>query len=72
MNRKTARFRAAFWDDLLAISNWYEEQQPSLGEAFRQELLSSVHRVIQNPRAYRVLRGSVRRNRGQISAPAVF
>jgi len=31
VSRKNARFRPAFWDDLLAISDWYEEQQPNLG-----------------------------------------
>lgn len=61
MSRKNARFRPAFWDDLLAISDWYEERQPNLGEEFRQALLSWVHRVIRNPRAYRTISGQIRR-----------
>src|SRR4051812_28617357 len=47
--------------DLAEISTWYERRQPGLGETFLQEFRRSVDRIADNPLAWPVVRGDVRK-----------
>jgi plasmid stabilization system protein ParE len=53
--------RPAFWDDLVEASEWYDDEEPGLGKSLEREALATVHKVMQTPLAYRVVRGSIRR-----------
>jgi len=56
-------FRPEAEADVLAARDWYEEQQPGLGEAFADSLDEIVSRVEPMPRMYPVALRDVRRGK---------
>ena len=43
--------------DLQVAEEWYEEQEPGLGEAFLRDTIATIDRVLANPLIYRVRYG---------------
>ena len=48
-------------DEFKAATDWYEEQSPGLGLAFKQKVLSTFEMVAENPRMFPRVRPNHRR-----------
>ena len=41
-------------DDLLQAAEWYDQQQPGLGQKFLRDVIETIERLLQNPFLYYV------------------
>ena len=57
----TVKFEREAEDDALEAYDWYEQQRTGLGVCFRDALDAAVGRLAQNPRAFPVMYGDLRR-----------
>ena len=55
-------FRPAARDEVLEARAWYDAQQPGLGDEFARAVDSAIERIGEQPHAYPVIRGEVRRS----------
>lgn len=60
---KKYRFLTPAILDVEAAATFYEVNQPELGREFLDEVDDTIQRIIQNPRAWRILEGQIRRCR---------
>jgi plasmid stabilization system protein ParE len=60
---KKYRFLTPAILEVEAAANFYEVNRPELGREFLDEVDETIQRIIQNPRAWKVLEGQIRRCR---------
>ena len=54
-------FRAAAAEDVAEAYDWYEAEEPELGERFLRAVANAVGSAASEPERYQVVRGDVRR-----------
>ncbi len=42
------------YDDILQTSDWYNEQQPNLGNRFKKIVINQINSLIKNPQIYAI------------------
>ena len=47
--------------ELFATIDWYEQQEPGLGQSFSDEVVAAIVRIIDFPTAWPFLHGDIRR-----------
>jgi len=57
----SVRFKSAADRDVESAFVWYEERSPGLGNEFLEEVDDAVTRIADNPHAYQIVRGRIRR-----------
>ena len=55
------RFRPQAATELVSAQRWYERQRPGLGGRFLATMEAVIERIAENPNAFGLLRGDVRR-----------
>ncbi|NER00107.1 MAG: hypothetical protein F6K30_25985 [Cyanothece sp. SIO2G6] len=58
---KKYRFLTPAILEVEAAANFYEANRPELGREFLDEVDETIQRIVQNPRAWKILEGQIRR-----------